>query len=181
MYEVRFHGVGGQGVVAAADLLGVAAVKDGKWAHSFPFFGTEVRGGSVKAFVRIAEAPIRVRSFIYEPDMVVVFAPHLLSEEILEGVKRETLILVNASQLPIGLPNRSPGKIKVIDAESIATDIPGCHMINCVMLGAVASLSSRVGLKSVEMAIRDRLPEDVAKINVEAARVGYRVAQIRDG
>ena len=58
-YEIRLHGIGGQGVAAAADLLGLAAVKDGRWSHSFPFFGTEIRGGVVTAYTRISDAACR--------------------------------------------------------------------------------------------------------------------------
>ncbi len=57
IFEIRLHGIGGQGVAASADLLALAAVRAGMWAHSFPFFGTEIRGGNVTAFTRISPDP----------------------------------------------------------------------------------------------------------------------------
>ncbi len=36
MFQVRFHGRGGQGVVTAAELLAAAACREGKHAQAFP-------------------------------------------------------------------------------------------------------------------------------------------------
>ena len=44
MYEIRFHGRGGQGAVTAARLLADAAFREGKDVQSFPILGVERRG-----------------------------------------------------------------------------------------------------------------------------------------
>ncbi|MCD6573255.1 MAG: 2-oxoacid:acceptor oxidoreductase family protein, partial [Thermoplasmata archaeon] len=72
MYEIRFHGRGGQGGRMAAEALALAAFLEGKYAVSFPFFGAERRGAPVRAFTRIDDKKIRVKTQIYEPDCVVV-------------------------------------------------------------------------------------------------------------
>ena len=71
MYEVRFHGRGGQGAVMAAQTLAEAAVLDGYHAQAFPYFGAERRGAPVKAFARIDKGRITLKSQIYRPDMLV--------------------------------------------------------------------------------------------------------------
>ena len=48
MFEVRFHGRGGQGAVMAAQTLAEAAVLEGYHAQAFPYFGAERRGAPVK-------------------------------------------------------------------------------------------------------------------------------------
>ena len=53
MFEVRFHGRGGQGVVTAADLLALAAFEEGRHAQSFPSFGSERMGAPVVAYCRL--------------------------------------------------------------------------------------------------------------------------------
>ena len=40
MFQVRFHGRGGQGVVTAAELLAEAAFREGRHAQAFPSFGS---------------------------------------------------------------------------------------------------------------------------------------------
>jgi len=46
MFEVRFHGRGGQGTVTAAELLSAAAFTEGMHAQAFPSFGSERTGAS---------------------------------------------------------------------------------------------------------------------------------------
>ncbi|GAI70491.1 unnamed protein product [marine sediment metagenome] len=53
MYEVRWHGRGGQGVVTASEILAYAAIKEDKYLQSFPDFGPERMGAPVKAYTRI--------------------------------------------------------------------------------------------------------------------------------
>jgi len=53
MFEVRIQGRGGQGVVTAAELLLLAAFRDGCHAQAFPSFGSERTGAPVVAFCRI--------------------------------------------------------------------------------------------------------------------------------
>ena len=43
MKEIRIHGRGGMGAVKAAEALVYAAVMDGKYGNSIPFFGFERR------------------------------------------------------------------------------------------------------------------------------------------
>jgi pyruvate ferredoxin oxidoreductase gamma subunit len=44
MFQVRFHGRGGQGVVTAAELLASAAFREDRHAQAFPSFGSERMG-----------------------------------------------------------------------------------------------------------------------------------------
>ena len=53
IHEVRLVGRGGQGVVTAGDLLGSAAVHEGRWAQSIPTFGPERRGALCMSTLRI--------------------------------------------------------------------------------------------------------------------------------
>ena len=62
MYEVRFHGRGGQGAVTAANILAVAAFKEGKDVQAFPIFGVERRGAPVAAFMRMDEQNIDIKT-----------------------------------------------------------------------------------------------------------------------
>jgi pyruvate ferredoxin oxidoreductase gamma subunit len=52
MFQVRFHGRGGQGVVTAAELLAEAAFREGRHAQAFPSFGSERMGAPVMSFCR---------------------------------------------------------------------------------------------------------------------------------
>ena len=67
MFQVRIHGRGGQGVVTAAELLSVAAFREGRHAQAFPSFGSERTGAPVVAFCRIDDRTIRLREPILAP------------------------------------------------------------------------------------------------------------------
>jgi pyruvate ferredoxin oxidoreductase gamma subunit len=71
MFQVRIHGRGGQGVVTAAELLSVAAFREGKHAQAFPSFGSERTGAPVVSFCRIDDREIRLREPIVEPNVLI--------------------------------------------------------------------------------------------------------------
>jgi pyruvate ferredoxin oxidoreductase gamma subunit len=56
MFQVRFHGRGGQGGVTAAELLSEAAFREGRYTQAFPSLGSERMGapGPDHAIVRRA-------------------------------------------------------------------------------------------------------------------------------
>jgi pyruvate ferredoxin oxidoreductase gamma subunit len=68
VFEVRFHGRGGQGAVTAAELLALAAFAEGRHALSFPSFGSERTGAPVVAYCRLSDRAIRTRESVVNPD-----------------------------------------------------------------------------------------------------------------
>src|SRR5947209_19777545 len=81
MFQIRIHGRGGQGVVTAAELLSIAAFREGKHAQAFPSFGSERMGAPVSAFCRIDDREIRLREPIVAPDVIIIQDPTLLHSE----------------------------------------------------------------------------------------------------
>jgi pyruvate ferredoxin oxidoreductase gamma subunit len=101
MLEIRFHGRGGQGAVTSAELIAIAAVGKGKYAQAFPSFGPERRGAPVVAFCRVDEKKILIRAKIYDPDVVVVLDPGLITlVNPLEGLKEGGILIVNTKKSP---------------------------------------------------------------------------------
>ena len=101
IYEVRFHGRGGQGAVTAANLLAVAAGHEGKYSRAFPFFGVERRGAPVQAFCRISDKPFRAYQNVYEPDTVVVLDSTLIKDvDVISGLKEGGHAIVNCHECP---------------------------------------------------------------------------------
>ena len=97
VFEVRFHGRGGQGVVTAADLLALAAFEEGRFAQSFPSFGSERMGAPVVAYCRLHEREIRTREPVMEPDCVIVIDPTLVHQvDLFAGLSPGGSVLVNS-------------------------------------------------------------------------------------
>lgn len=176
MKEIRFHGRGGQGVVIGAEILADAAIKEGKYAQSFPYFGAERRGAPVMAFTRINDKPIRLRCQIYEPDYVIVLDPAICQfQDVTSGLKPEGVVIVNSQLTPDKIKDKliKRGKIYTIDATSIAFKIFGKAIFNTIVLGAFAAVTDEIKLQSLFEAIRDRFPEAIAEKNAQAIKEAY--------
>src|SRR5512133_3523569 len=78
MFEVIWHGRGGQGVVIAAQILAESAYLQGfNGVTSAPTCGPERRGAPLTASTRISDTPIRTFSQIEKADIAVVLDPSL--------------------------------------------------------------------------------------------------------
>jgi pyruvate ferredoxin oxidoreductase gamma subunit len=184
MIEIRFHGRGGQGAVLASELLAQAAFLDGKEPQSFPFFGVERRGSPVTAFARIDDQPIRVRTSITQPDMVVVLDPGLLkSTPVADGLKPGGLLLVNSRRPPSEIVAPPSARRAKVDASRIAlahglgsVTMP---VVNTVVLGAFARVSGVISLEALTSAIEKYVPAK-PEANREAAIEGFGSVRLLD-
>ncbi len=177
MIEIRFHGRGGQGTVVASELLAQAAFLDGKIPQSFPFFGVERRGAPVTAFTRIDDRPIRVRTSITRPDVVVVLDPGLLrTTPVTEGLTSGGLLLVNtprrAEELaaPPGVRRASVDATRIALAHGLGTAM--LPIVNTAVLGALARATGVVTLEALARAVEQFVPARPSE-NRLAARDGY--------
>jgi 2-oxoacid:acceptor oxidoreductase gamma subunit (pyruvate/2-ketoisovalerate family)/2-oxoacid:acceptor oxidoreductase delta subunit (pyruvate/2-ketoisovalerate family) len=137
MYEIIFHGRGGQGALLAARILANAFSFDGKHVEAFPHFGAERRGAPVRAFLRVADQPIRLKTPILSADCVLIMDASLLDfVDITSGLKEGGLILLNTPLKPeeIELPARY--RIATCNASEIALEAIGKDIPNSAMLGA---------------------------------------------
>ena len=63
--EVRIAGRGGQGVVTAGELLGLAVVLEGRYAQAMPAFGPERRGALATCTLRVSDGEILLSTRAY--------------------------------------------------------------------------------------------------------------------
>jgi len=176
--EIRIHGRGGQGGVTAAEMLARAAFKEGKWVQAFPFFGAERRGAPVKAFARLSEEPILIRSQVYNPDYVMVLDSTLLDVvDVAEGLKKDGIIIINTMKKPEELKKLKGYRVATVDATGIALElkllVAGLPVLNTPMLGAFAKATEEVKLESVMATIQEEWPGAVGERNAKAAALAY--------
>lgn len=177
MIEIRWHGRGGQGGVTSAELLAKAAYYDGyKGVQAFPYFGAERRGAPVKAFTRISDKEINVRSQIYEPDIVAVLDSSIIDLiDVTEGLKENGIIIVNIDKKPDELDLN--GHVFTYDGTGIALKhgllVAGLPVVNTTMLGAFAKATGLVKLETVQDVIRDKWSGKVGDRNAEGAKEAY--------
>ena len=79
LYEIRWHGRGGQGAVTAAKIVARAAYLKGyQGVTAASSFGAERRGIPVSALTRISAEPVMIVSQLENPNAVVVLDHTLL-------------------------------------------------------------------------------------------------------
>ncbi len=180
MIEIRIHGRGGQGNVAAAELLSIAAFKDGKFSQAFPSFGAERVGAPVQAFVRIDDKKIRIREDVRHPDYLIVQDENLLETvPILDGLKPDGLIVVNSEKKPEDLQLKTTAAVETIPATEIALEIIGRPIPNAIMIGAFCTITGLISLDAVQEAIMDKFPGRVGENNVAALERACEIMQKR--
>jgi len=145
IFEIRWHGRGGQGAKTAALLFGDAALSTGKYIQAFPEYGPERMGAPVQSFNRLSDEYITIHSGITNPDIVIVLDPTLMKTiDVTEGLPEDGILLVNTSKSPneirneLGIKGR---KIATCDAYKISEETIGKKIPNTPMLGALIKVT----------------------------------------
>lgn len=180
MFQVRIHGRGGQGVVTAAEMLSIAAFREGRHAQAFPSFGSERTGAPVVAYCRIDDREIRLREPVMRPDALIIQDPTLLHQvDIFAGLAEHGYILINTARsleaLGLGEFLRSfrVERVCTLPATEIALKHVGRPLPNAALLGGFSALSGLISLESVSAAIREKFSGKVAEANVAAAAAAF--------
>lgn len=173
--DVRFHGRGGQGVVTASKILAEAAILEKKWVHAFPTFGPERSGAPVAAFTRISPNKFTVKTQVYNPKIIVVIDPTLLSKpETYEGLVEGGILVLNTANQPNreDYPSQA-GEIWWVNGNEIANKHIGRTIANTVMLGALVKATGLVSLDSILRALGSYFKGEIYEKNVAAIKEAY--------
>lgn len=187
--DIILAGVGGQGILSIATVLGEAALADNLLIKQAETHGMSQRGGAVYSHMRISDKPI-------SSDLIPGGAADLiLSVEPMESLRylpylSETGYLVTNITPFVNIPNypdiekileeirRHPRYI-AIDADLIAKEVGSIRASNMVMLGA-ASPFIDIEFSKIENGARTifaRKGEDVVNMNLEALRRGRQFSE----
>jgi len=174
MKEIRIHGRGGQGVVVMAEMLTTSFVLEGKHSTSFPMFGSERRGGPVTAFARFDEKPILEKTYVYEPDCLIIFDNAFMkSANIFKGLKSDTVILTNSKLSAHDRPNSRVRLMGFVDADKIAVEEMGRPIPNTCLLGAFAAATGWLKLETVLLCLDEYFSDERSIANKTCATIGF--------
>lgn len=154
-FRLLVVGVGGQGVISAARLLGEASLAAGQPVVLGQLHGMSQRGGSVESTVVFGPGN---SSFIGPgaADVLLALEP-IEALRAIPRVSRRTRALVNTGKIPPfllaqkGLPypdldgmlaalRNAAGEVITIDGRALADAAGSARALNLVMLGALASM-----------------------------------------
>lgn len=177
MHKIKFFGLGGQGVVTAARVLVHAvSIYEDKFGKTIPAYGHERRGAPVFADVMIDERHILLNSFVYEPDIVVVFAQSVLDHgvPIATGIHKNSILVMNTGDKSLLEKLKKEHifkEIYYVDATRVALEQTGREIPNSAMLGALAR-TGIVGIDSALSSLKEFFNQHGGK-NAAAARAAY--------
>ncbi len=174
MSEVRFHGRGGQGVVTTSKILANAFARTGQFGASFPMFGFERRGAPVTAFGRFSDKPVKEKTQIYNPNILVVLDPSQKhSQAVFDGLLPGGMLLLNDKKNQDDVRHENLKKLAVVDANGIALEEIGLPIPNTVVVGAFAKMSGLLDIEPVLEALADYFSGKKLDANKICARRGF--------
>ena len=171
--QIRFGGVGGQGIVLAGRLLGLAAaIFDGKEAVCTQSYGPEARGGASKTDVIISNSPVGY-PFVIEADVMALLFPEAYTKFRPSLAEGGTLIIDSGLVRPAEDDENAFG----IPATKIAEGLGTKLATNVVILGCMIGKTNVVSRESMEQAIRTIMKPKIVDLNIRALAAGISVAQ----
>lgn len=202
--ELVLSGVGGQGMLVASQLLGHAAVVEGRRAMYFSMFQGAQRGGICECLVAIADGRVESSPVIMQPlagcltmhpNAFLRFQPLILPGGLLVYNTSITLgtddtetttgmgLAIQANTTIELSQNRKDIAYFPIPASDLAFDELGNQlMATLVALGAFIEISGIVSLESAKASLKEALPErrhHFIPINEKALDLGSTYARSR--
>jgi len=173
MLEIKFSGRGGQGVVVASQILGMAFFNAGKYPQCYSLFGGERRGAPVVGFLRVAEDKILLKCDIKHPRDLISMDDSLFdASEVRHLLLPGGRILINTRQSLDALGDLPGFTVARVDAHAISENVGLGRVINTAILGAYCRLAGDLKLDALLAAIPGMVPAKVEE-NQEAARKAY--------
>lgn len=172
--EIRITGLGGQGVVLAGQILGRAAVYDGKNAVQTQSYGAEARGSVAKSEVIVSDGKIGF-PVVRKCDALVAMTQET-AEKNIKDLKEDGVLLVD-SGLVKNTPETKARTFRIQITQAAEKNVGEKLYANMVMLGALTQIINVVAEEAMEKAIVDSFPKKTVDTNLKAYKIGRELAE----
>jgi len=167
--EIRFGGSGGQGVVLAAQILGKAAVLDGRNVLQTQAYGAEARGSMAKSEVIISDGKIGFPA-VRKCDILVAMNQESLNA-LIKDMKENGMLIVDSTNVT-DLPETKGKVYKIPITETAKKALGETFYANMIMLGIFTKLTNLVSRKAMEKTIRETVSKKTIENNINAFQKG---------
>jgi len=175
MIQVRFAGLGGQGIILMGEVLGEAAVLDKKYVGQASSYGSEARGSATKADVVISD------SWIDYPEVTEADVLACMSQGTYDMYKGKmnpsTGVIFIDTQMVRPDPSSSLKHIPIPANERALKDLGNRQAANMVLLGAVAKTVGLVSEEALLQSLAKRVPPSFLDTNKKALTLGFGLAK----
>lgn len=187
--DIILSGVGGQGILSIATIIGQAALKDNLYMKQAEVHGMSQRGGDVQSNLRLSDQPIASDLIpTGKCDLIISLEP-MEALRYVEYLSPDGWLVTNATPF-INIPkypeqealmaeiNKLPHKI-VLDVDNVAKELGSPRVANIVLLGATIPFLG-IDYEKVQTSIRDifgRKGEEIVELNLKALAAGKEIAE----
>ncbi|MDD6356539.1 MAG: indolepyruvate oxidoreductase subunit beta [Bacteroidales bacterium] len=182
--DIILSGVGGQGILSIATIIGHAALTNGLYIKQAEVHGMSQRGGDVQSNLRISSAPIASDLIPLGGADVIISMEPMEALRYLPYLSKNGWIITSSTPF-INIPNypdtekvldelRSHGNVKLIDIEKIAKENNIPRSMNMILLGATTEFLGLGEEKIVESikTVFAAKGEAVIEMNIKALELG---------
>lgn len=187
--DIILAGVGGQGILTIAAIIGKAAMNEGLNVKQSEVHGMSQRGGDVLAHLRLSSNPIYSDLIApHSADIIIAVEPMEALRHI-QGLAPDGIVIANAKPVKniANYPDtdtllaalRALPRGVVLDADGIALSLGAARAMNIVLLGAVSRFLD-IEQELFRKIIADsfaRKGESIVTINLKAFDAGRAVAE----
>ena len=185
--DIILSGVGGQGILSIATIIGAAAINDNLYIKQAEVHGMSQRGGDVQSHLRLSSNEI-ASDLIPEGK-----ADMIISVEPMEALRYLPMlskngVIITASEPFINIDNypeveKVYEELKkhnaiIVDADTIAKECGNIRAANMVIFGAAVP-SLEIDMQTIENSIRKQFGskgEEVVELNLKAVKAGFEQA-----
>lgn len=188
--DIILAGVGGQGILSIAAILGAAALNENLYLKQAETHGMSQRGGEVVSHLRISDTPIYSDLIPFGNAELILSVEPLESLRYLPYLKHNGCLVTNTTEFR-NIPNypnlentfaELGTKLKIIqiDADKMAHETGNPKASNMVMLGAASPfihIGEEIILKAIETVFASK-GEAVVESNKKAFLAGREFAEL---
>ncbi|MBN1277285.1 MAG: 2-oxoacid:acceptor oxidoreductase family protein [Deltaproteobacteria bacterium] len=170
--KIIITGFGGQGVIMAGRIVGMAAALGDKLESSLvQSYGPESRGGACSVQVTIADRQIYY-PYINVPDILVCMSQggYDKYKDILTG---DTILMIDQDLVRVSADH----DFYAIPSTRFAEEMGLKMMANIIMIGFLAGITEAVSLDSAKDTVSKSVPSKTIEINLKAFDRGWEFAQ----
>lgn len=182
--DIILCGVGGQGILSIATIIGEAALKENLFIKQAEVHGMSQRGGDVQSNLRISSEPIHSDLIPKGAADVIISMEPMEALRYLPFLKKDGWIITSSTPF-VNIPNypdievikadlKKLQNVVLIDIEQLAKDTGVARSANVILLGA-AQRALGIEYDKLEEAVRrvfERKGEAVVEANIKALAIG---------
>lgn len=188
--DIILSGVGGQGILSIAAIIGEAALAENLYIKQAEVHGMSQRGGDVQSNLRIADRPINSDLIASGNADVIISLEPMEALRYLPYLSREGWIITSSAPF-VNIPNYPEEKVLKAELQKLprvimldVNELPKEHNLpkcaNVILLGAAAKSLQIIGYSDLEKSIARVFAhkgQAVIEMNLKALSIGYNAVQ----